>query len=155
MINLVQANALKQVSRINLYKVHTLDNHLIFISDAYEIQFLGDTYEVIENSISGIGSAEGNEEVRPVWKIGNPNSFLHSIALSNTLEGAQITHYQLQPSLTIPNEFEILSVFMWQLTQIMSVTTELVVQLRTLTDIPAARIPHKGYYPPDYPHVSL
>lgn len=155
MPNLVDVNSLKQKLLINLYKIQTLDNFMIFLCDKYPITFLGDDYEFLPSTISGIGTAEGAEEVRPTWNIANPSNFLNSIALSDSLEGSQVTHYQahIDPANTLT--YDILSVNIWQIYQIPSITKELVIQLRTLTDIPAARIPPRGHYPPEFPHTSI
>lgn len=153
--DLVKVNNLNQTLNINLIKVQLLNNTEIFISDSFPCDYLGDHYEYIPNTLTGASQQEGDEESRPTWKIANPHYMFNSIVLSDTLEGALITRYQVKNLETPIPTFELLSSNVWQIYQVISINTEVVLQLRTLTDIPSARIPPRGFYPPAFPHVKV
>lgn len=156
MTDFVQANALEQDSLINLIKVRTVDNQFIYIADKFPCDYLGDHYEKLDNNLTGASQQEGDEESRPNWKFANPNFAFNSLVLNNnSLEGALVTRYQMRVKYTPDLVLELVSNNVWQLFQVVSVGTEINCQLRTLTDIPAARLPRRGFYPPGFPHVKV
>lgn len=152
MTNYSEITKLDQDLLLNLFRIELTNGAVIFICDKYQVIFLGDTYEFLPNELSGAGEDQGQEATRPTWTIANPNGIWTGIALSEALEGALVHRYQMKAADLAGGV--VTSSDLWTVYQIMSVSTSIQLQLRTLTDIPPAQIPYRQYYPPIFPHVS-
>lgn len=152
MLDLSNTHALEQTLVLNLFKVRLLNGIQFFICDKYEVTFMGDTYNFMPNTLTGMSEAEGTEKSRPNWSVANPNNTLTSVAISGELEGGLVTRYQVAVSdLAMGGSVR---TDLWQIYQLVGVSSYVALKLRALTDIPNSTIPPRGYFPPDFPSVS-
>ena len=152
MLDLSNSHNLEQTLVLNLFKVNLLSGIQFCICDKYEVTFMGDTYGFMANELTGMSEAEGTEKSRPNWSVANPNNALHSVALSGELEGGLVTRYQV--AVSDLGTGSSVRTDVWQIYQVVGVSTYVALKLRALTDIPSASVPPRGYFPPDFPSVS-
>lgn len=146
---------LQQQNTIYLLKIKMPDGRYIFICDSFEIDYLGDKYQYLEFTMSGDKQSQTGEKSRPTLNITNPNYFLNPLALSGELIGALVTRYQLEASFDGSTQIQLVRSNQWKIYQISGVSTNLVLQLRTLVDSASRTIPPRQYFPPMFNHVNV
>lgn len=148
-------NSLVQQNTIYLLKIKLPDGRYIFICDSFEIEYLGDKYQFLEFNMSGDKESQTGERSRPTINLTNPNYFLNPLALSGALVGALVTRYQLEATFDGSTQIQLVRSNQWKVYQISGISTNLVLQLRTLVDSANRMIPPRQYFPPLFNHVNV
>lgn len=154
-LDYTKINSLVQQNTIYLLKIKLPDGRYIFICDSFEIEYLGDKYQFLEFNMSGDKESQTGERSRPTINLTNPNYFLNPLALSGALVGALVTRYQLEATFDGSTQIQLVRSNQWKLYQISGISTNLVLQLRTLVDSANRMIPPRQYFPPLFNHVNV
>ena len=154
-LDYTKINSLVQQNTIYLLKIKLPDGRYIFICDSFEIEYLGDKYQFLEFNMSGDKESQTGERSRPTINLTNPNYFLNPLALSGALVGALVTRYQLEATFDGSTQFQLVRSNQWKVYQISGISTNLVLQLRTLVDSANRMIPPRQYFPPLFNHVNV
>ena len=154
-LDYTKINSLVQQNTIYLLKIKLPDGRYIFICDSFEIEYLGDKYQFLEFNMSGDKESQTGERSRPTINLTNPNYFLNPLALSGALVGALVTRYQLEATFDGSTQIQLVRSNQWKIYQISGISTNLVLQLRTLVDSANRMIPPRQYFPPLFNHVNF
>lgn len=154
-LDYTKINSLVQQNTIYLLKIKLPDGRYIFICDSFEIEYLGDKYQFLEFNMSGDKESQTGERSRPTINLTNPNYFLNPLALSGALVGALVTRYQLEATFDGSTQVQLVRSNQWKVYQISGISTNLVLQLRTLVDSANRVIPPRQYFPPLFNHVNV
>lgn len=154
-LDYTKINSLVQQNTIYLLKIKLPDGRYIFICDSFEIEYLGDKYQFLEFNMSGDKESQTGERSRPTINLTNPNYFLNPLALSGVLVGALVTRYQLEATFDGSTQIQLVRSNQWKVYQISGISTNLVLQLRTLVDSANRMIPPRQYFPPLFNHVNV
>ena len=154
-LDYTKINSLVQQNTIYLLKIKLPDGRYIFICDSFEIEYLGDKYQFLEFNMSGDKESQTGERSRPTINLTNPNYFLNPLALSAALVGALVTRYQLEATFDGSTQIQLVRSNQWKVYQISGISTNLVLQLRTLVDSANRMIPPRQYFPPLFNHVNV
>ena len=154
-LDYTKINSLVQQNTIYLLKIKLPDGRYIFICDSFEIEYLGDKYQFLEFNMSGDKESQTGERSRPTINLTNPNYFLNPLALSGALVGALVTRYQLEATFDGSTQVQLVRSNQWKIYQISGISTNLVLQLRTLVDSANRVIPPRQYFPPLFNHVNV
>ena len=154
-LDYTKINSLVQQNTIYLLKIKLPDGRYIFICDSFEIEYLGDKYQFLEFNMSGDKESQTGERSRPTINLTNPNYFLNPLALSGVLVGALVTRYQLEATFDGSTQVQLVRSNQWKVYQISGISTNLVLQLRTLVDSANRMIPPRQYFPPLFNHVNV
>lgn len=154
-LDYTKINSLVQQNTIYLLKIKLPDGRYIFICDSFEIEYLGDKYQFLEFNMSGDKESQTGERSRPTINLTNPNYFLNPLALSGALVGALVTRYQLEATFDGSTQIQLVRSNQWKVYQISGISTNLVLQLRTLVDSANRTIPPRQYFPPLFNHVNV
>ena len=154
-LDYTKVNSLVQQNTIYLLKIKLPDGRYIFICDSFEIEYLGDKYQFLEFNMSGDKESQTGEKSRPTLNLTNPNYFLNPLALSGALVGALVTRYQLEATFDGSTQVQLVRSNQWKVYQISGISTNLVLQLRTLVDSANRMIPPRQYFPPLFNHVNV
>ena len=154
-LDYTKVNSLVQQNTIYLLKIKLPDGRYIFICDSFEIEYLGDKYQFLEFNMSGDKESQTGEKSRPTLNLTNPNYFLNPLALSGALVGALVTRYQLEATFDGSTQIQLVRTNQWKVYQISGISTNLVLQLRTLVDSANRMIPPRQYFPPLFNHVNV
>ena len=154
-LDYTKINSLVQQNTIYLLKIKLPDGRYIFICDSFEIEYLGDKYQLLEFNMSGDKESQTGERSRPTINLTNPNYFLNPLALSGALVGALVTRYQLEATFDGSTQVQLVRSNQWKVYQISGISTNLVLQLRTLVDSANRMIPPRQYFPPLFNHVNV
>lgn len=154
-LDYTKVNSLVQQNTIYLLKIKLPDGRYIFICDSFEIEYLGDKYQFLEFNMSGDKESQTGERSRPTINLTNPNYFLNPLALSGVLVGALVTRYQLEATFDGSTQVQLVRSNQWKVYQISGISTNLVLQLRTLVDSANRTIPPRQYFPPLFNHVNV
>lgn len=154
-LDYTKVNSLVQQNTIYLLKIKLPDGRYIFICDSFEIEYLGDKYQFLEFNMSGDKESQTGEKSRPTINLTNPNYFLNPLALSGALVGALVTRYQLEATFDGSTQIQLVRTNQWKVYQISGISTNLVLQLRTLVDSASRMIPPRQYFPPLFNHVNV
>ena len=154
-LDYTKINSLVQQNTIYLLKIKLPDGRYIFICDSFEIEYLGDKYQFLEFNMSGDKESQTGEKSRPTLNLTNPNYFLNPLALSGALVGALVTRYQLEATFDGSTQIQLVRSNQWKVYQISGISTNLVLQLRTLVDSANRMIPPRQYFPPLFNHVNV
>ena len=154
-LDYTKINSLVQQNTIYLLKIKLPDGRYIFICDSFEIEYLGDKYQFLEFNMSGDKESQTGERSRPTINLTNPNYFLNPLALSGALVGALVTRYQLGATFDGSTQIQLVRSNQWKVYQISGISTNLVLQLRTLVDSANRMIPPRQYFPPLFNHVNV
>ena len=154
-LDYTKVNSLVQQNTIYLLKIKLPDGRYIFICDSFEIEYLGDKYQFLEFNMSGDKESQTGEKSRPTLNLTNPNYFLNPLALSGALVGALVTRYQLEATFDGSTQIQLVRTNQWKVYQISGISTNLVLQLRTLVDSASRMIPPRQYFPPLFNHVNV
>ena len=154
-LDYTKVNSLVQQNTIYLLKIKLPDGRYIFICDSFEIEYLGDKYQFLEFNMSGDKESQTGERSRPTLNLTNPNYFLNPLALSGVLVGALVTRYQLEATFDGSTQVQLVRSNQWKVYQISGISTNLVLQLRTLVDSANRMIPPRQYFPPLFNHVNV
>ena len=154
-LDYTKINSLVQQNTIYLLKIKLPDGRYIFICDSFEIEYLGDKYQFLEFNMSGDKESQTGERSRPTINLTNPNYFLNPLALSGALVGALVTRYQLEATFDGSTQIQLVRSNLWKVYQISGISTNLVLQLRTLVDSANRMIPPRQYFPPLFNHVNV
>ena len=154
-LDYTKINSLVQQNTIYLLKIKLPDGRYIFICDSFEIEYLGDKYQFLEFNMSGDKESQTGERSRPTINLTNPNYFLNPLALSGALVGALVTRYQLEATFDGSTQIQLVRSNQWKIYQISGISTNLVLQLRTLVDSANRTIPPRQYFPPLFNHVNV
>lgn len=154
-LDYTKINSLVQQNTIYLLKIKLPDGRYIFICDSFEIEYLGDKYQFLEFNMSGDKESQTGERSRPTINLTNPNYFLNPLALSGALVGALVTRYQLEATFDGSTQVQLVRSNQWKVYQISGISTNLVLQLRTLVDSANRMIPPRQYFPPLFSHVNV
>ena len=154
-LDYTKVNSLVQQNTIYLLKIKLPDGRYIFICDSFEIEYLGDKYQFLEFNMSGDKESQTGEKSRPTLNLTNPNYFLNPLALSGALVGALVTRYQLEATFDGSTQIQLVRSNQWKVYQISGISTNLVLQLRTLVDSANRMIPPRQYFPPLFNHVNV
>ena len=154
-LDYTKINSLVQQNTIYLLKIKLPDGRHIFICDSFEIEYLGDKYQFLEFNMSGDKESQTGERSRPTINLTNPNYFLNPLALSGALVGALVTRYQLEATFDGSTQIQLVRSNQWKVYQISGISTNLVLQLRTLVDSANRMIPPRQYFPPLFNHVNV
>lgn len=154
-LDYTKVNSLVQQNTIYLLKIKLPDGRYIFICDSFEIEYLGDKYQFLEFNMSGDKESQTGERSRPTINLTNPNYFLNPLALSGVLVGALVTRYQLEATFDGSTQVQLVRSNQWKVYQISGISTNLVLQLRTLVDSANRMIPPRQYFPPLFNHVNV
>ena len=154
-LDYTKVNSLVQQNTIYLLKIKLPDGRYIFICDSFEIEYLGDKYQFLEFNMSGDKESQTGERSRPTINLTNPNYFLNPLALSGALVGALVTRYQLEATFDGSTQVQLVRSNQWKIYQISGISTNLVLQLRTLVDSANRMIPPRQYFPPLFNHVNV
>ena len=154
-LDYTKINSLVQQNTIYLLKIKLPDGRYIFICDSFEIEYLGDKYQFLEFNMSGDKESQTGERSRPTINLTNPNYFLNPLALSGALVGALVTRYQLEATFDGSTQIQLVRSNQWKVYQISGISTNLVLQLRTLVDSANRMIPPRQYFPPLFNHVNV
>ncbi len=154
-LDYTKINSLVQQNTIYLLKIKLPDGRYIFICDSFEIEYLGDKYQFLEFNMSGDKESQTGERSRPTINLTNPNYFLNPLALSGALVGALVTRYQLEATFDGSTQVQLVRSNQWKVYQISGISTNLVLQLRTLVDSANRMIPPRQYFPPMFNHVNV
>ena len=154
-LDYTKINSLVQQNTIYLLKIKLPDGRYIFICDSFEIEYLGDKYQFLEFNMSGDKESQTGERSRPTLNLTNPNYFLNPLALSGVLVGALVTRYQLEATFDGSTQIQLVRSNQWKVYQISGISTNLVLQLRTLVDSANRMIPPRQYFPPLFNHVNV
>lgn len=154
-LDYTKINSLVQQNTIYLLKIKLPDGRYIFICDSFEIEYLGDKYQFLEFNMSGDKESQKGERSRPTINLTNPNYFLNPLALSGALVGALVTRYQLEATFDGSTQIQLVRSNQWKVYQISGISTNLVLQLRTLVDSANRMIPPRQYFPPLFNHVNV
>ena len=154
-LDYTKINSLIQQNTIYLLKIKLPDGRYIFICDSFEIEYLGDKYQFLEFNMSGDKESQTGERSRPTINLTNPNYFLNPLALSGALVGALVTRYQLEATFDGSTQIQLVRSNQWKVYQISGISTNLVLQLRTLVDSANRMIPPRQYFPPLFNHVNV
>ena len=154
-LDYTKINSLVQQNTIYLLKIKLPDGRYIFICDSFEIEYLGDKYQFLEFNMSGDKESQTGERSRPTINLTNPNYFLNPLALSGALVGALVTRYQLEATFDGSTQVQLVRSNQWKVYQISGISTNLVLQLRTLVDSANRTIPPRQYFPPLFNHVNV
>ena len=154
-LDYTKINSLVQQNTIYLLKIKLPDGRYIFICDSFEIEYLGDKYQFLEFNMSGDKESQTGERSRPTLNLTNPNYFLNPLALSGVLVGALVTRYQLEATFDGSTQIQLVRSNQWKIYQISGISTNLVLQLRTLVDSANRMIPPRQYFPPLFNHVNV
>lgn len=154
-LDFTSVNDLEQQNTIYLLKLKLPDGRYIYICDSFEIDYLGDKYQYLEFNMSGDKESQTGERSRPTLNITNPNYFLNPLALSGDLVGALVTRYQLEATFDGAANVKLVRSNQWKIYQISGISTNLVLQLRTLVDSANRMIPPRQYFPPLFNHVNV
>lgn len=154
-LDYTKINSLVQQNTIYLLKIKLPDGRYIFICDSFEIKYLGDKYQFLEFNMSGDKESQTGERSRPTINLTNPNYFLNPLALSGALVGALVTRYQLEATFDGSTQIQLVRSNQWKVYQISGISTNLVLQLRTLVDSANRMIPPRQYFPPLFNHVNV
>ena len=154
-LDYTKVNSLVQQNTIYLLKIKLPDGRYIFICDSFEIEYLGDKYQFLEFNVSGDKESQTGERSRPTINLTNPNYFLNPLALSGALVGALVTRYQLEATFDGSTQIQLVRSNQWKIYQISGISTNLVLQLRTLVDSANRMIPPRQYFPPLFNHVNV
>ena len=154
-LDYTKVNSLVQQNTIYLLKIKLPDGRYIFICDSFEIEYLGDKYQFLEFNMSGDKESQTGERSRPTINLTNPNYFLNPLALSGALVGALVTRYQLEATFDGSTQIQLVRSNQWKIYQISGISTNLVLQLRTLVDSANRMIPPRQYFPPLFNHVNV
>ena len=154
-LDYTKINSLVQQNTIYLLKIKLPDGRYIFICDSFEIEYLGDKYQFLEFNMSGDKESQTGERSRPTINLTNPNYFLNPLALSGALVGALVTRYQLEATFDGSTQVQLVRSNQWKVYQISGISTNLVLQLRTLVDSANRMIPPRQYFPPLFNHVNV
>ena len=154
-LDYTKINSLVQQNTIYLLKIKLPDGRYIFICDSFEIEYLGDKYQFLEFNMSGDKESQTGERSRPTINLTNPNYFLNPLALSGALVGALVTRYQLEATFEGSTQSQLVRSNQWKVYQISGISTNLVLQLRTLVDSANRMIPPRQYFPPLFNHVNV
>ena len=154
-LDYTKINSLVQQNTIYLLKIKLPDGRYIFICDSFEIEYLGDKYQFLEFNMSGDKESQTGERSRPTINLTNPNYFLNPLALSGALVGALVTRYQLEATFDGSTQIQLVRSNQWKVYQISGISTNLVLQLRTLVDSANRVIPPRQYFPPLFNHVNV
>ena len=154
-LDYTKINSLVQQNTIYLLKIKLPDGRYIFICDSFEIEYLGDKYQFLEFNMSGDKESQTGERSRPTINLTNPNYFLNPLALSGALVGAVVTRYQLEATFDGSTQIQLVRSNQWKIYQISGISTNLVLQLRTLVDSANRMIPPRQYFPPLFNHVNV
>ena len=154
-LNLVTATNLEQLKKVNLFKIITVDQNEIYMCDTFTIEdFLGDKYDFRSCAIQGAGQSFTNEYIRPMFNFENPNFMFNQYVLGKNLDYAQIIHYEMLFESANGLNGRVVSTNVWQIYQISSVSTQISVKLRALSDCPNKTIPPRAYYAPEFSSVN-
>ena len=154
-LDYTKINSLVQQNTIYLLKIKLPDGRYIFICDSFEIEYLGDKYQFLEFNMSGDKESQTGERSRPTINLTNPNYFLNPLALSGALVGALVTRYQLEATFDGSTQIQLVRSNQCKVYQISGISTNLVLQLRTLVDSANRMIPPRQYFPPLFNHVNV
>ena len=154
-LDYTKINSLVQQNTIYLLKIKLPDGRYIFICDSFEIEYLGDKYQFLEFNMSGDKESQTGERSRPTINLTNPNYFLNPLALSGALVGALVTRYRLEATFDGSTQVQLVRSNQWKVYQISGISTNLVLQLRTLVDSANRMIPPRQYFPPLFNHVNV
>ena len=154
-LDYTKINSLVQQNTIYLLKIKLPDGRYIFICDSFEIEYLGDKYQFLEFNMSGDKESQTGERSRPTINLTNPNYFLNPLALSGALVGALVTRSQLEATFDGSTQIQLVRSNQWKVYQISGISTNLVLQLRTLVDSANRMIPPRQYFPPLFNHVNV
>ena len=154
-LDYTKINSLVQQNTIYLLKIKLPDERYIFICDSFEIEYLGDKYQFLEFNMSGDKESQTGERSRPTINLTNPNYFLNPLALSGALVGALVTRYHLEATFDGSTQVQLVRSNQWKIYQISGISTNLVLQLRTLVDSANRMIPPRQYFPPLFNHVNF
>ena len=154
-LDYTKINSLVQQNTIYLLKIKLPDGRYIFICDSFEIEYLGDKYQFLGFNMSGDKESQTGERSRPTINLTNPNYFLNPLALSGALVGALVTRYQLEATFDGSTQIQLVRSNQWKVYQISGISTNLVLQLRTLVDSANRMIPPRQYFPPLFNHVNV
>lgn len=154
-LDYTKINSLVQQNTIYLLKIKLPDGRYIFICDSFELEYLGDKYQFLEFNMSGDKESQTGERSRPTINLTNPNYFLNPLALSGALVGALVTRYQLEATFDGSTQIQLVRSNQWKVYQISGISTNLVLQLRTLVDSANRMIPPRQYFPPLFNHVNV
>ena len=154
-LDYTKINSLVQQNTIYLLKIKLPDGRYIFICDSFEIEYLGDKYQFLGFNMSGDKESQTGERSRPTINLTNPNYFLNPLALSGALVGALVTRYQLEATFDGSTQIQLVRSNQWKIYQISGISTNLVLQLRTLVDSANRMIPPRQYFPPLFNHVNV
>ena len=154
-LDYTKINSLVQQNTIYLLKIKLPDGRYIFICDSFEIEYLGDKYQFLEFNMSGDKESQTGERSRPTINLTNPNYFLNPLALSGALVGALVTRYQLEATFDGSTQIQLVRSNQWKVYQISGISTNLVLQLRTLVDSANRMIPPRQYFPALFNHVNV
>ena len=130
-LNLVTATNLEQLKKVNLFKIITVDQNEIYMCDSFT-----------------------NEYIRPMFNFENPNFMFNQYVLGKNLDYAQIIHYEMLFESANGLNGRVVSTNVWQIYQIASVSTQISVKLRALSDCPNKTIPPRAYYAPEFSSVN-
>lgn len=154
-LNLVNATNLEQIKKVNLFKIITVDQNEIYMCDTFTVEdFLGDKYPYMSCAMQGAGQSFTNENIRPMFNFANPNFRYNQYVLGKNLDYAQIVHYEMQFSSEADTEAKVIATSLWQVYQVASVSTQISLKLRALSDCPSSTIPPRAYYAPEFTSVN-
>lgn len=155
-LNLVNATKLEQVKKVNLFKVVTIDQNEIYMCDSFTVEdFLGDKYLYTSCALQGAGQSFNNEYIRPTFIFANPSFMYNQYALGKNLDLAQIVHYEMVFDTSEGINGQVIASTVWQVYQLVNVSTNITLKLRALSDCPNTTVPPRAFYSPEFSSVNV
>ena len=119
------------------------------------VTYLGATWEAAPFNMAEVGVHTQGEAKRPKLSIVNPDGAFSAWVHQGLMDSAIVTRYRLLKS-DLDANIAAYEKNVWRVSKPLSLSKSLIVfELRSPLDGPMFLLPGRGYYPPEFSHVSL
>lgn len=141
---------------VSLFRLDLRDGSIIRFNPHYDLNWNGQTWSFIACTLSDITRDPTGKISRPKFTFVNPAGIFSSVVQQGNLDNAGLTRYRMLKADLDAGNVNAYVTEKYFITKIVSINKDMVTtECRDVFDGPLFRLPARGYYPPEFPHVSL
>lgn len=141
----------------DLYQIdlRNAENTVLYFSSQNEVTYRGILWEALPCKLAESGQNSTGEQSRPKFTCANPDGLFSIWLQKGALDGAVFTRYRVMLPALEANLNEYIR-NLWIVSKVLMLNKQnATLELRSIMDGVNYQLPHRSFYPPDFPHVSL
>lgn len=141
---------------VNLFKLELRDGTVIRFNPHYDLTWNGQSWSFIACTLSEMTRDPTGKISRPKFSFVNPSGVFTSAIQAGYLDNAALTRIRMLKADLTSNNTNAYITEKFFITKIIQISKDMVVtECRDVFDGPLFKLPARGYYPPEFPHVNI